>query len=81
MTLQTHKRISKRLNDNFGKWHQQWMEENVTEEQISECEDFLVAPNTSVTRITSNNDIQKAPYRPVNRYAVLCRRVSTDNAD
>lgn len=58
------------MSDAFGKWHQAWLEDCVTEEQIMRCDDFLMCAKNSETKIVSSNEICLAPYRPFNRYVV-----------
>lgn len=60
------------MNEAFGRWHQIWMENSVTEDQIMRCEDWLMSTGikNSDTKIISSNDISLAPYRPFNRYVV-----------
>ncbi|XP_021968707.1 paired amphipathic helix protein Sin3a isoform X3 [Folsomia candida] len=69
---QNHKKVTTRMNEAFGRWHQIWMENSVTEDQIMRCEDWLMSTGikNSDTKIISSNDISLAPYRPFNRYVV-----------
>jgi len=67
---ETHKNVTRRMNESFGKWHQSWLEASVTEDQIMRCEDWLLSAKNSDTKIVSSNDISLAPYRPFNKYVV-----------
>ncbi|CAG7726194.1 unnamed protein product [Allacma fusca] len=64
----THRAVSTRLSEAFGKWHANWIERCVSEEHITRCEDWLMGMNvhTTLTKVISNNDLKKPPYRPFN---------------
>ncbi|XP_018902629.1 paired amphipathic helix protein Sin3a [Bemisia tabaci] len=70
----SHPSVSKKLTGKFQSWHESWIRENVSKSQIDETNEWLLgrAPDTApnLTRIANDNPLDKAPYRPFNRYRV-----------
>lgn len=66
--------MSTRLNNKFRSWHNQWARDHVSELQQKSNSDWLMGRGDGVvpnrTRVLTNNDISKAPYRTFNRYRV-----------
>lgn len=71
---QSHPTVSTRLNNKFRSWHNQWAQDHVSELQEKSNSDWLMGRGDGVvpnrTRVLTNNDISKAPYRTFNRYRV-----------
>uniref|UniRef100_A0A6B2EGL1 Paired amphipathic helix protein Sin3a n=1 Tax=Phlebotomus kandelakii TaxID=1109342 RepID=A0A6B2EGL1_9DIPT len=73
----THELVTKRMKTRFQKFINAWLEENVAENQKSQCSDWLMglsddlAPNSTVLK--QDNDVKKAPYSTINRYTVTSR--------
>ncbi|GAB0097896.1 Sin3A [Sergentomyia squamirostris] len=74
----SHEKVTKKRRTRFQKFMKGWLDDNVTEGQKSQCRDWLMgvgedlAPNTTVLK--QDNDIRKAPYAIINRYAVTTTR-------
>lgn len=70
--FQSHKKVSQKLNAKFRNWHKRWRDEHLIEGQEKQCDDWLMGkidglvPN--ITRCSNDNDLNKAPYSPYNRY-------------
>lgn len=66
--------MSTRLGKKFRSWHNQWARENVSDQQQKASNDWLMGRGDGVvpnrTRVLTNNDISKTPYRTFNRYRV-----------
>ncbi|XP_026280513.1 paired amphipathic helix protein Sin3a [Frankliniella occidentalis] len=71
---QSHPSVSTRLNNKFRSWHNQWAREHVSDSQQKSNSDWLMGRGEGVvpnrTRVLTNNDISKPPYRIFNRYRV-----------
>ncbi|XP_075219291.1 paired amphipathic helix protein Sin3a-like isoform X2 [Lycorma delicatula] len=71
---QSHPSLSRRLAARFRKWHENWKSEHITQVQSDEASDWLMgrAPDTiaNVTRVLTDNPIERPPYRSYNRYRV-----------
>ena len=71
---QSHPKVSTRLNNKFQSWHNSWARENISDVQQKANNDWLMGRGDGVvpnrTRVLTNNDISKAPYRTFNRYRV-----------
>lgn len=71
---QSHPTVSTRLNTKFRTWHNLWAREHVSDAQQKANNDWLMGRGEGVvpnrTRVLTNNDISKAPYRAFNRFRV-----------
>lgn len=74
MFFQSHLKLSKTLAARFRKWHDNWKMENITQSQEEEATKWLMgrAPDTvaNITRMLTDNPVDRPPYRPYNRYRV-----------
>ncbi|XP_064645253.1 paired amphipathic helix protein Sin3a-like isoform X2 [Lineus longissimus] len=72
----SHPRISMKLHDKFSAWCLAWRDMNVEPDKEKECSDWLEANNEdeerkpSITRRKDDNDLEKSPYYPYNKYVV-----------
>lgn len=72
--IQSHPKVTKYKATKFRGWLKKWANINVNEAQSKLCTDWLmgrcdgVVPNR--TRIVTDNDLQRTPYVPYNRYRV-----------
>ena len=66
--------MSTRLSNKFRSWHNKWARENVNDQQQKASSDWLMGRGEGVvpnrTKVLTNNDTSKAPYRTFNRYRV-----------
>lgn len=66
--------VTSKMSKKFHSFVSSWKEKNVTENQISQCNEWFMGRNadfvSNVTTLNQNNDISKTPYRTYNRYKV-----------
>ncbi|CAG9766340.1 unnamed protein product [Ceutorhynchus assimilis] len=87
---QSHPKVTKRKSSKFRGWLKKWANSNVSDVQARHCTDWLMGRGENVvpnrTRVMTDNDLQRTPYVPYNRYRVdiLCSSsnssVSSDGA-
>ncbi|CAN7983566.1 unnamed protein product, partial [Ixodes hexagonus] len=66
---QSHRKVSERMHRNFGAWHQGWLEKNVSEEQDSQCEDWLQGLDYEcITHCIKVQDCTRPPYCHFRRF-------------
>ncbi|XP_050306229.1 paired amphipathic helix protein Sin3b [Anthonomus grandis grandis] len=71
---QSHPKVTKFKASKFRGWLKKWAGSHVTDSQSKQCTDWLmgrcadVVPNR--TRVLADNDLQRTPYVPYNRYRV-----------
>lgn len=66
---QSHRKVSQRMHRSFGKWHQGWLDRNVSSEQGSMCEDWLLGLGYEcTTNCIQVQDCSRPPYRPFRRF-------------
>lgn len=69
-----HKKVTLRMNGKFKNWLSSWVQQNVDEQQITSCSDWLmglgneVIPNKTI--MVTNNDLTRTPYVVYNKYKV-----------
>lgn len=72
--FQSHPTVTTRLNNKFRSWHGVWAKEHVSDAQHKTNSDWLLGRGEGVvpnrTRVLTNNDVSKTPYRIYNRYRV-----------
>lgn len=58
----------------FRGWLKKWAGSNVSDAQSKQCTDWLMGRGDGVvpnrTRVLADNDLQRTPYVPYNRYRV-----------
>jgi paired amphipathic helix protein Sin3a len=66
--------MTKRMDSKFHRWHESWVSKNVTEAQHRFCQDWLLGRYENLiphrTRVITDNDQTRSPYRQYNRYRV-----------
>lgn len=71
---QSHSSVSLRLSCKFRGWHSRWASQHVSESQHKVCVDWLMGRGEGVvpnrTRVLTDNDVARPPYRSYNRYRV-----------
>ncbi|PSN32659.1 hypothetical protein C0J52_12290 [Blattella germanica] len=71
---QSHSSVSLRLSCKFHGWHSGWTTKHVSDSQHKACVDWLMGRGEGVvpnrTRILTDNDVARPPYRSYNRYRV-----------
>ncbi|XP_062620426.1 paired amphipathic helix protein Sin3a-like isoform X2 [Saccostrea cucullata] len=71
---ESHKRVSLKLHDKFSTWINRWREENLTEDQKSVCEDWLMGRTEDLVACTTTKESCGAedatPYFTFNKYKV-----------
>ncbi|XP_063217594.1 paired amphipathic helix protein Sin3b isoform X4 [Bacillus rossius redtenbacheri] len=71
---ESHAKVSLRLSTRFRKFHSLWESANVSESQQKTCLEWLMGRGDGVvpnrTRVLTDNDVMRAPYRSYNRYRV-----------
>ena len=71
---QSHSSVSLRLSCKFRGWHGGWASQHVSEAQHRACVDWLMGRGEGVvpnrTRVLTDNDVARPPYRSYNRYRV-----------
>jgi paired amphipathic helix protein Sin3a len=71
---QSHSSVSLRLSCKFRGWHGRWASQHVSEFQHKACVDWLMGRGEGVvpnrTRVLTDNDVARPPYRSYNRYRV-----------
>jgi len=71
---QSHSSVSLRLSCKFRGWHSGWASQHVSESQHKVCVDWLMGRGEGVvpnrTRVLTDNDVARPPYRSYNRYRV-----------
>ncbi|KAK7790679.1 hypothetical protein R5R35_008201 [Gryllus longicercus] len=71
---QSHPAVSRNLSARFSRWHVSWAREHVSDTQHRTCVDWLMGRGEGVvpnrTRVLSDNDTARPPYRAYNRYSV-----------
>lgn len=66
---QSHRKVSQRMHRSFSKWHQGWLDRNVSSEQSSTCEDWLLGLGYEcTTNCIQVQDCSRPPYRPFRRF-------------
>lgn len=69
-----HPAVTKHLNSKFHDWLANWAAKNVADSQHRLCQDWLMGRyENSIphrTRLVTDNDLAKSPYRQYNRYRV-----------
>lgn len=72
--LQSHKRVSLKLHDKFSSWIEGWREENLSEDQRSDCEAWLMGHGDDVVACNTTReprgDEDSTPYFSYNKYHV-----------
>ncbi|XP_057664954.1 paired amphipathic helix protein Sin3b isoform X1 [Diorhabda carinulata] len=77
----SHPHVTKKKAGRFRQWLKHWTSEHVSDIQVKQCTDWLmgrcegVVPNR--TRVLNDNDINRTPYVPYNRYRV--ERLASSN--
>lgn len=71
---ESHKRVSLKLHDKFSSWIEGWREENLSEDQQSDCEAWLMGHGDDVVACTTTReprgDEDSTPYFSYNKYRV-----------
>lgn len=71
---QSHSSVSLRLSCKFHGWHGSWATKHVSDSQHKACVDWLMGRGEGVvpnrTRVLTDNDVARPPYRSYNRYRV-----------
>ncbi|XP_034946100.1 paired amphipathic helix protein Sin3a isoform X2 [Chelonus insularis] len=69
-----HATITKNLNSKFHRWLTNWTSKNVADLQHRLCQDWLMGRSENLiphrTRVITDNNQNRTPYRPYNRYKV-----------
>ncbi|XP_012142995.1 SIN3 transcription regulator family member A isoform X2 [Megachile rotundata] len=69
-----HPTVTKHLNSKFHQWLASWASKNVAEVQNRLCQDWLMGRYENLiphkTRVITDNDQTRSPYRQYNRYKV-----------
>ncbi|XP_069703690.1 paired amphipathic helix protein Sin3a isoform X2 [Periplaneta americana] len=80
---QSHSSVSLRLSCKFRGWHGTWAAQHVSDAQHKACVDWLMGRGEGVvpnrTRVLTDNDVARPPYRSYNRYRV--DRLSVASSD
>jgi paired amphipathic helix protein Sin3a len=71
---QCHSSVSLRLSRKFRGWHGIWASQHVSDSQHKSCVEWLMGRGEGVvpnrTRVLTDNDMARPPYRSYNRYRV-----------
>lgn len=71
---QCHPAVTKHLNSKFHQWLESWASKNVADVQHRLCQDWLMGRYENLiphkTRVITDNDQTRSPYRQYNRYRV-----------
>ncbi|XP_058806955.1 paired amphipathic helix protein Sin3a isoform X2 [Phymastichus coffea] len=72
---QSHPAVTRRKAGKFEQWHRGWAARSVSELQSKACHSWLMGCHESLaslqrTRVLTDNDLARSPYRPYNRYTV-----------
>ena len=71
---QCHPTVTKHLNSKFHQWLASWASKNVADVQHRLCQDWLMGRYENLiphkTRVITDNDQTRSPYRQYNRYRV-----------
>lgn len=71
---QCHPAVTKHLNSKFHQWLASWASKNVADVQHRLCQDWLMGRYENLiphkTRVITDNDQTRSPYRQYNRYRV-----------
>ncbi|XP_015185785.1 PREDICTED: paired amphipathic helix protein Sin3a isoform X4 [Polistes dominula] len=69
-----HPAVTKHLNSKFHQWLSSWASKNVADVQHRLCQDWLMGRYENLiphrTRVLTDNDQTRSPYRQYNRYRV-----------
>ncbi|XP_011305627.1 paired amphipathic helix protein Sin3a isoform X2 [Fopius arisanus] len=69
-----HPTVTKNLNTKFHSWLSNWASKNVADSQHRLCQDWLMGRYENLiphrTRVITDNDQSRSPYRSYNRYRV-----------
>ncbi|XP_012253699.2 paired amphipathic helix protein Sin3a isoform X2 [Athalia rosae] len=69
-----HPAVTKRLNSKFHQWLSSWATQNVANTQHRLCQDWLMGRYENLiphrTRVVTDNDQSRSPYRQYNRYRI-----------
>lgn len=69
-----HPAVTKHLNSKFHQWLSSWASKNVADVQHRLCQDWLMGRYENLiphrTRVITDNDQTRSPYRQYNRYRV-----------
>ncbi|XP_076284809.1 SIN3 transcription regulator family member A isoform X4 [Lasioglossum baleicum] len=69
-----HPAVTKHLNSKFHQWLASWVSKNVADIQHRLCQDWLMGRYENLiphkTRVITDNDQTRSPYRQYNRYRV-----------
>ncbi|XP_012282636.1 paired amphipathic helix protein Sin3a isoform X2 [Orussus abietinus] len=69
-----HPTVTKNLNSKFHRWLASWASRNVADTQHRLCQDWLMGRYENLiphrTRVVTDNDQTRSPYRQYNRYRV-----------
>ena len=72
--LQCHPTVTKNRNSKFHTWLSTWASRNVADAQHRLCQDWLLGRYENLiphrTRVITDNDQSRTPYRQYNRYRV-----------
>ncbi|XP_063987548.1 paired amphipathic helix protein Sin3b isoform X4 [Diachasmimorpha longicaudata] len=78
-----HPAITKNLNTKFHSWLSNWASKNVADSQHRLCQDWLMGRYENLiphrTRVITDNDQSRSPYRSYNRYRVERIKSETDS--
>ncbi|XP_015113100.1 paired amphipathic helix protein Sin3b isoform X4 [Diachasma alloeum] len=78
-----HPAITKNLNAKFHSWLSNWASKNVADSQHRLCQDWLMGRYENLiphrTRVITDNDQSRSPYRSYNRYRVERIKSETDS--
>lgn len=74
LILQCHPAVTKRKDSKFHHWHASWISTNGTDIQHRLCQDWLMGRYENLiphrTRVITDNDQTRSPYRQYNRFRV-----------
>ena len=79
---QSHPIVTKSRSAKFQEWHFKWASKNVVDAQHRLCQDWLMGRYENLvphrTRLVTDNDLARTPYRQYNRYCVDRLQQSVD---
>lgn len=79
---QSHRKVSERMHRNFGTWHRSWLNKNVSNEQDSQCEDWLQGLDYEcITHCIKVQDCTRPPYCHFRRFRTAPAPPSPSNDD
>ncbi|EEC13644.1 sin3b, putative, partial [Ixodes scapularis] len=79
---QSHRKVSERMHRNFGTWHRSWLDKNVSNEQDSQCEDWLQGLDYEcITHCIKVQDCTRPPYCHFRRFRTAPAPPSPSNDD